>query len=126
MTISASPTTVAVGSVLAVSGTGCDPGEAVDIALDGTAIGSTTADDQGDYATDVTVPSSAVPGDADLTATCGLESSTLGIVLSASSALPATGSAALDRELAIATVLVVLGLALSGLGSRAGRRRTVS
>jgi hypothetical protein len=94
----------------------------VSVALDGTVIATTTADGNGDWSTTVTVPSSATPGEADLTASCGTQSVTMTLVLSASASLPTTGADGVDRTLAIATGLVVIGLALSGSAGRAIRR----
>lgn len=63
-------TTVRPGDVVGVSGTGCPPGSTVTFTIDGEVVGTATADDDGAFDGDVTIPDLA-PGTYQLVATCG-------------------------------------------------------
>ncbi|NNE75109.1 MAG: hypothetical protein HKN26_15690 [Acidimicrobiales bacterium] len=70
------------GGVITVSGGGCAPGEPVSIEADGTLLGSTTSDVNGDFITTVTVPPT-LSGSVLMIASCDSGSGTqvLGVTL---------------------------------------------
>lgn len=119
--VTVSPTTVAVGETLTVTGSGFEPGEAVTASLDSrVAIGSRNADAEGVVSFSVQIRASIGlgPHTAVLTgATSGTGSASFTVV-SAGSTLPQTGSDTGDLS-ALAGLLL-----LSGAGACvAGRRR---
>ena len=74
-----SPGTVVQGSEVTVSGTGCQPGETVDVTIDAKAkaktgrdaLGTTVADDDGNFSIDLPIPTDLPTGTYTVTATCG-------------------------------------------------------
>ena len=62
-------TTVTPGSAYAVAGSGCAAGVPVQITFGTTVIGTVDTDATGAFSTTVTIPQSAIAGDATLTAT---------------------------------------------------------
>src|SRR4051794_14860937 len=62
---------VAPGATITVSGTGCPAGSNVTTALDGTTLGTSTADAGGNFTVSITIPSSTAPGTHTVTSTCG-------------------------------------------------------
>lgn len=64
--------TVVRGETIDVAGEGCAPGAEVVVTWDdGTELGTFTADENGDFVTTITVPTTAPLGVALVTATCG-------------------------------------------------------
>lgn len=107
------PITVSPGETITVTGSGCSPGANVKIFLDDELLTSTTADDDGSFTVDVTIPLDTSLGLHTLTATCdGSVTLTLTLNVVASGTLPVTGSS--DRTglvVGIGAALVVLGAA---------------
>ncbi|MGB3858963.1 MAG: hypothetical protein WA912_06865 [Ornithinimicrobium sp.] len=101
---------VAPGGDLAVSGTGCEPGATVEVALAGVLLGTATADEEGTFAGRFAVPD--VPlGQYVVTATCGdlVGETFVDVVVSASAAI---GGA---QTVTVALVLVFFVLLGSSL-----------
>jgi len=69
--IGGSDTTPDPGQTITVSGTGCAPGDTVNLFLDGQPAGSTTADANGNFSLPLTIPSNETAGTHTVTATCG-------------------------------------------------------
>ena len=79
---------VAPGQSTTVSGFGCPAGSSVTTSFDGTVVGTTTADQAGNFSLQITIPSSATPGAHTITSTCG------SLVLSSTVTVSGSGSGA--------------------------------
>lgn len=120
------PVTVSPGETIEVSGTGCNPGDQVVIALDGETLKVVTADEDGSFTARVTIPADTSLGFHTLTATCsGGVVLTLTLHVVAGGTLPITGSSEnTGLIVGIGAALVVLGAAAL-YGARLRRRQTV-
>ena len=120
--------TVVRGETIDVAGEGCAPGAEVVVTWDdGSELGTFTADDNGDFVTTITIPSSTSLGSHLITATCGdvqqfLRVNVLGESTSTggSGALPRTGSSNTAPLVCIGAGALVLGAAFV-YGSRRPR-----
>jgi hypothetical protein len=115
--------TPAINSSVTLSVTGFCPDTAVDFFLEGTAIGSVTADASGNASITITAP--GTPGTYNVTAdaddgTC-VASASLALTVTPSG-LPSTGSNSTMPGLQIALMALLLGGALVGVAAL--RRRT--
>ena len=114
------------GQTITVSGTGCPAGEPVNFFFDGDPAGSTTADQNGNFSGEVTVPSDAAPGTHTITASCGAQVLGFQIEVSRAAIVAApvarTGSSSTIPLTSIALALLAVG----GLLVLFARRRRVS
>ena len=109
--------TVVRGETIDVSGEGCAPGAEVTVTFDdGTVLGTFTADENGDFTTTITIPSTATLGVHLVTATCGdveqfINVNVLGETVDNvdDGTLPRTGSSNTGPLVGIGAAAVVLG-----------------
>jgi hypothetical protein len=122
-TVTVSDTTPEPGQTITLTGQGCPANETVQILFDGTVIASTTADANGNWTAQVTIPASATPGTHTLTSRCGA------VVLNVTLTVPAPAAAPLARTGSDSLPLARTGIALVTIGALAlyaarSRRRT--
>lgn len=139
-TVEIDDTTVEAGDELGVTGSNCPPGSTVTLTIDGEVVGTTTAGDDGTFATDVTVPAGLTPGTYTLTAECDGQTATTQFDVVAAgggggdpgggggTGGGGTGGGALARTGTDLDLPVQIGVALVALGGVAmalssGRRR---
>jgi LPXTG-motif cell wall-anchored protein len=122
-----SDTTPEPGQTVTVSGSGAADGGTVSASVDGTEVGTGTADAAGAFTFTATIPTTAT-GEVSLAVSCGANRGTFPItltVVAGSDELPATGSSGTMSLTTIALgALAVGGLAL--LGARKWARSTGS
>jgi hypothetical protein len=113
-TVTVNDTTPEPGQTITVTGQGCPANEVVQLLFDGTVIGSTTADANGNWSAQVTIPASATPGTHTLTSRCGA------IVLNVTLTVPAAAAApTLTRTGSDSLPLARMGIALVTVGALA-------
>jgi LPXTG-motif cell wall-anchored protein len=110
-------------------GTGCLPGSTVVIDVDGRRIGTPTADGNGNFELEATMPEGTAPGHHTVTATCGDLVQALDVTVAANGSasppprgMPRTGTE-IGLLLRTAAALVLVGIGLVVLARR--RRATV-
>ncbi|MCB1031298.1 MAG: LPXTG cell wall anchor domain-containing protein [Acidimicrobiales bacterium] len=107
------------GQAVEVVGDSCAPGSTVTFTWDdGTVLGTTTADDNGEFSTKVTIPANATPGNHTITATCGDVEQFITVNVLGDSVnnvdqgtLPRTGSSNTGPLVGIGAAALVLGAA---------------
>lgn len=109
-----SDSNVQPGQSVTVSGSGAAVDGAVSASLDGTVVGTGTADAQGDFSFSVTIPASA-SGNETLTVSCGANRGTDALVLGVGSdLLPATGTSSTFPMAQTGVAALALGAAALG------------
>lgn len=110
-----SDTTPTAGQTVTVTGSGAAVDGAVSASIDDKEIGSGTADADGDFSFDATIPSTA-SGDESVEVSCGANRGTavLSVTVGGTGALPATGSDSLPLA-GVAIFALVLGAGFVGL-----------
>jgi len=113
-------TNVLPGQVINLSGIACPPNGTVSITLNGVEVATGTADANGNWSVDVTIPSDLADGTYAVNATCGGK-----VVFSATfvlgEELSRTGASHVGLLVGIGLAVIVLGTSLV-LGSRRVRR----
>jgi LPXTG-motif cell wall-anchored protein len=124
--VGGSDTTPTPGQTITVTGSGCPANSPVNFFFDDQAAGSTTADGNGDFSGQATVPSNASSGTHTVTAQCGAVVMGFQVEVSpagtAAAAIPRTGS---STTIPLASIALAL-LAVGGLFVLFARRRRVS
>jgi LPXTG-motif cell wall-anchored protein len=123
-TATVSDTTPEPGQSVTVSGSGAADGGAVSASVDGTEVGSGTADATGNFTFTATIPASA-SGEVSLVVSCGAnrgEAPVTLTVVAGSSELPATGSSSTMPL----TTLALGALAVGGVALGAARLKARS
>ncbi|MFP5219553.1 MAG: choice-of-anchor L domain-containing protein [Actinomycetes bacterium] len=114
----AEPSTVPGGSTV-ITGEGCSPGAAVDLAVDGVPAGTLLADDDGTFEGALSVPDLPI-GRHPVTATCGdvVQETSVDLVLSTSTG-GLSGGAAATGGLVLCFFVLLAGQLLRGTGAPA-------
>jgi hypothetical protein len=112
------------GQTTSVSGSGCEANTAVTLSLDGagTPIGTTTADDQGNFTATATIPASSSAGQHSVLATC-TDPNGADLVATASLSVTRSGLAVTGANFIPLAIVMVVTLAVGLILALIGRRR---